>query len=71
MKKSTTNNTYDQMFKDYPEILDIDQMSAMLGVSTKTGYKIINDEKISCIKVGRAYRIPKINVIKYLRISVA
>lgn len=70
MKKSTPNNAYDQMFKDYPEILDVDHMSAMLGVSTKTGYKIINDGKIHCIKVGRAYRIPKINVIKYLRISL-
>lgn len=68
MKKSTTNNAYDQMFKDYPEILDVDQMSAMLGVNTKTGYKIINDGKIPCIKAGRAYRIPKINVIKYLKI---
>lgn len=58
------------MFKDYPEILDIAQMSAMHGIITKTGYKIINDGKFPLIKVGRAYRIPKINVIEYLRISV-
>lgn len=70
MKKANTRTVYNQMFKDYPEILDIAQMSAMLGVSTKTGYKIINDEKIPCIKIGRAYKIPKINVIKYLKISI-
>ena len=34
-------------------------MSQALGISTKTGYKLIRENKIESLKVGRSYRIPK------------
>lgn len=40
-----------------------------LGVSTKTGYKLLKDGKIECLKIGRAYRIPKAYILRYLQIS--
>jgi excisionase family DNA binding protein len=52
------------MFKGYPDILDVTQAGQALGVSVKTVYKLIQEGKLSAIKVGRAYRIPKISIAR-------
>lgn len=54
----------------YPDVLNIDQMCEILSVSTKTGYKIIKEGGICCLKVGRAYRIPKAHLFSYLCIGL-
>ena len=41
----------------------------ILCLSTKTGYKLLKDGKIECLKIGRAYRIPKAYILRYLQIS--
>lgn len=62
-------DAYRLMLREYPDILNIHQMSELLGVSTKTGYKLLRDRKINCMKVGRTYRIPKAHVLTYLKIG--
>ena len=52
-------DAYKLMLKEYPDVMDIVQMCQILDVSTKTGYRLIREGKICCIKVGRAYRIPR------------
>ena len=48
--------------------MGIEEMSSALGVSTKTAYKLLREGKITAIKVGRAYRIPKIHLLAYLSV---
>lgn len=62
-------DAYRLMLRNYPGIMNIQQMSELLGISIKTGYKLLQDGKIACIKVGRSYRIPKSNVFSYLKIG--
>lgn len=62
-------DAYRLMLRQYPDIMNIQQMSELLGVSTKTGYKLLQDGKIACLKVGRSYRIPKAHVFDYLQIG--
>lgn len=57
------------MLKGYPDVLDMKQMCKILGISLKTGYGLIQENKIECLKVGRAYRIPKPFLLSYLRIG--
>lgn len=59
---------YETILKGYPDLMDINQMSDALGVSTKTGYKLIREGKITAMKVGRTYRIPKIHLLTYLKV---
>lgn len=59
------------MLKDYPDVMSIEQMCEILGISTKTGYRILREGKICCLKVGRAYRIPKAHLFTYLCIGCA
>lgn len=57
------------MLKEYPDVMDIEQMCEALGISTKTGYKLLKDGKIEYLKIGRAYRIPKAHILHYLKIT--
>lgn len=69
MNTETTNlrSVYKSLLKNYPDVLSVEQMcEALGGVSKKTGYKILSENKIPSIKVGRAHRILKINVVQYL-----
>ena len=65
---SNIRDIYNIMLIEYPDLMDIAQMSKALGISTKTGYKLIREGKITAIKVGRTYRIPKLHLLTYLRI---
>ena len=58
---------YMNMLKNYPDVLKIKEMcNAFGGISTKTGYKLLRENKIESIKVGREYCITKISVVDFL-----
>jgi len=63
-----TQEIYCIVLKDYPDILDVKQVSVILGVSTKTVYRLLRENAIKSLKVGREFRIPKVNVMKYVKI---
>jgi excisionase family DNA binding protein len=64
----STQEIYHSVFKEYPDILDVKQVSDALGVSTKVVYRLLNNGTIVSLKVGREFRIPKVNVMKYVKI---
>lgn len=66
MKK--TNDTYSSIFKDYPDVVNVEQMSEMLGISTKTGYRLLKENAIEHFTIGRIYKIPKYHILSYLNI---
>jgi excisionase family DNA binding protein len=63
-----TKELYGTIFRDYPDVLNVKQVSQLLGVSTKTVYRLLREETLSSLKVGREFRIPKVNVMKYMKI---
>ena len=64
------SDIYELVLKEYPDIFTVDEMSKALGVSNKTGYQLLRDNKIEHLKVGRAYRIPKAHLLSYLRLGM-
>ena len=54
--------------KDYSDILTVEEMSKALGISTKTGYRLLRDNKIEHLRLGRTYRIPKTHLLTYMRV---
>lgn len=60
------HSAYLRMFRAYPDALSLKDLSQMFGVSTKQASKLIHDGKIAAVKVGREYRIAKINAIRFL-----
>jgi len=47
---------YKLMFAEYPDIVTVKDLQTMLGISRHA----------ACIRLGNAYKIPKINVINYV-----
>jgi len=62
-------DAYRMMLMEYPDILSFEQMCEALSISPKTGYKLLRDNRIVCLKIGRAYRIPKAHILTYLLIG--
>ena len=64
MTKAEIQAMYEVMFTDYPDIVNIAQVQSMLGISRHLAYELIGDGHIPGMKIGNAYRVPKINVIR-------
>lgn len=55
------------MFENYPDVVEVEDLRKMLGgISKKLAYKLLAEQEIRSVRVGRAYKIPKICVIEYL-----
>lgn len=64
----TNKDAYRVMFRDYPDVVSVEQMSEMLGISTKTAYRLLKDNEIKHFRVGRTYKIPKLHIFSYLQL---
>lgn len=61
------NEAYKMMFRQYPDVVNVEQMCEMLGgISTKTGYHILKENRIKYFMIGRTYKIPKLCIFEYL-----
>lgn len=65
----TQSDAYKLMLREYPDIMSVEQVSEVLGISTKTCYKLLRAGTICCLKVGRSYRIPKAHLFTYMSIG--
>ena len=54
------------MFREFPDVMNLKEVCKILGVSTKTGYKLIASGQLHALKVGRSYRVPKVYLFTYL-----
>lgn len=66
MNKSEMKELYRMMFPEYPEIVNVAQLQEMLGISRHLAYDLINAGQLSGVKIGNSFKIPKINVIRYV-----
>ena len=58
------NTYYNSMFSNYPDVVNFTQMKEMLGnIGSTLAYKLLRENSIKSIKVGRAYKIPKNNIV--------
>ena len=66
---SNSNEIYKTMFKSYPDLVDIIQLKEMLGIGITLAYRLVKNNQIPALKIGRQYKIPKINIIDYVTIQ--
>ena len=58
------------MFKNYPDVVTVEQLQEMLGIGKNTAYTLLKNKKIRSIRIGRLHKIPKENIINYFKTSV-
>ena len=68
-KQSPYNPKSIRRISDYPDILTVQEASELLGVSTKTVYKLLKKGQIEKRAVGREFKIMKVNITDYLGIT--
>lgn len=55
------------MFENYPDVVEVEDLREMLGgISKKLAYRLLANQEIRSVRVGRTYKIPKVCVIEYL-----
>jgi len=54
------------MFKDYPDMLTVEQLAEALRIGKNKAYELVNNNTIGCKRIGRHIRIPKICLIEYV-----
>lgn len=56
----------DNMFADYPDIVNVKQLQEILGIGRNLAYSLLTGGKVKAIKVGREYKIIKNSIIDYV-----
>jgi len=54
------------MFEEYPDVVGIEDLCKMLGIGQKLTYRILRENKIPSLRIGREYKIAKIDVINFI-----
>ncbi len=59
---------YQHRFEAYDDVVGVEEMCAMLGgISKKSCYMLLRTRTVGSFKLGKDYKIPKINIIDYLQ----
>jgi excisionase family DNA binding protein len=65
-----SNEAYKLIFREYPDVVNVEQMCDMLGgISAKTAYRLLRQNQIKHFKIGRTYKIPKLHIFEYLAVA--
>ena len=54
------------MLSDYSDVLNPDDLIKILRVGKNTVYKILKENTIHSVRIGKKYKVPKIYLIEYL-----
>lgn len=54
------------MFEKYDDIMELEQVCEALKIGRNTLYTLLKEEKIKALRIGRIWKIPKINLIKFV-----
>jgi len=65
---ASNNKIYSAVFQGYPDVLDVKHVSELLGVSSKTVYRLLNEGTLDSLKVGRAFKVPKLYLLQYIKV---
>ena len=54
-------------FKEMPLVLDVADICDTLSIGRNKGYELINSGRISAIRIGNHFRIPREEFIKFIK----
>lgn len=54
------------VFKEYPDCVGVQDLQKMLGIKRTKSYELLKTGTIKSIKIGKDYKISKLNIIAYL-----
>ena len=71
MVQNYNNRNDNLIFRNYPDIVSVEQLMDMLHIGRVLAYRLIREGDIKSRKIGREYKIAKTAVIAYLNTEAA
>lgn len=66
-KMSTYDMNRTDLFRDYPDVVNVKQLCEMLGgIGKNTGYRLLRERQIPSVLIGREYKVAKPDVIRFV-----
>ena len=65
-KNISITEAYEIMFEDYPDVVNIKELSEMLGICSKKAYELVRSGAIPVLPCSKCYKIAKLDVIGYM-----
>ena len=63
-------NTLDtMMFNEYDDVVTVNDVMKMLHIGNSNVYKLLRDNSIKNVKVGKRFIIPKSSIIEFITIQ--
>ncbi len=59
-----------EMFKDYPDVVSVEQVTEMLHISPSFAYRLLRSGDLQAKKVGSKYIIAKKSVIAFVETEI-
>lgn len=57
------------LFKEYDDVVTVNDVMKMLHIGRSNVYKLLSDNSIKTVKVGKRFIIPKRSVIEFITIQ--
>ena len=58
-----------RMFRDYPDVVTVEQLCRMLRIGRNTAYTLLRSGKLKSVRIGKKYIIPTEWIAEYLKES--
>jgi len=55
-----------EIFNEYPDMMNVEQLQDALNIGRSLAYKLLRENKIRAVRLGKNYRIPKKSLIEYV-----
>lgn len=62
----SVSQAYKTMYRDYPEVVGVKDISKMLGISPKRVRQLVQENKLPCLPDNRTIKVAKLFVIDYI-----
>ena len=56
-----------EILKNFDDVLTFKEFRQVLKIGRNKAYELLQKNIVSSIRIGNSYRIPKVNIIKYLK----
>lgn len=54
------------MFRDYNDVVTIDELAEMLRIGKNVAYKLVNSGEINSFKIGGTHKIPRDSISDFI-----
>ena len=64
-----TDNQTKELFKDYNDVVTIEEIMKMLHIGRSSVYELLQNGKLYSVKIGKKYIVTKQSVINFIQIK--